>query len=134
MEIKNAKIKKATVAFDKFNQRDKLAVRITFEDLGDLSNWSFSLSNPLNIEYLAKLMSYTGTDEIQKLKGKNVRVAIHHGCICGLGHPIEDKFVSNFSSLGITELGHDWEAAPFTAWLEKDWEDILGGHYDDYDY
>ena len=133
MEIKTAKIKKATVAFNKFDKWDKLSVLVTFEDLGELSNWKLSLSAPLNVEYLAKLMSYTSTNEIQKLKGKNIRVVIHHACICGLGHPVEDKFVSNLSSFGITEIG-DWDAASFTAWLERDWDAIVGGHYDDYDY
>ena len=70
MEITNVRIKNVTVGLD---SRHNLSARMTFE-----------------------LMSYAGTNTVQKLNGKIVRKIDHNNNFRGFGDPIKDKFIPVF--------------------------------------
>lgn len=90
MEITNARIKNVTVGFD---DRNRLSARITFEGYHVSCDWSFILTNPIDVQRLTKLMNYTGSYEVDDLNDKIIRKVVSENFLCGFGHPIEDKFV-----------------------------------------
>lgn len=73
MEITNVRIKNVTVGLD---SRHNLSARMTFENQYATCDWSFSLTDPVDVHRLMKLMSYAGTNTVQKLNGKIVRKSI----------------------------------------------------------
>ena len=68
MEITNVRIKNVTVGLD---SRHNLSARMTFENQYATCDWSFSLTDPVDVHRLMKLMSYAGTNTVQKPKRKN---------------------------------------------------------------
>ena len=91
MKIQNVKIKNVTIGI---NDREKLAVTMSFEGSGGGCAWSFIMDNPTDVQRLILLMKYTEVKEVMKLEGKVIRVIVCEAFIRGFGHPIEDKFVS----------------------------------------
>lgn len=90
MEITNVRIKNVTVGLD---SRHNLSARMTFENQYATCDWSFSLTDPVDVHRLMKLMSYAGTNTVQKLNGKIVRKIDHNNNFRGFGDPIKDKFI-----------------------------------------
>lgn len=93
MEITNVRIKNVTVGLD---SRHNLSARMTFENQYATCDWSFSLTDPVDVHRLMKLMSYAGTNTVQKLNGKIVRKIDHNNNFSGFGDPIKDKFIPVF--------------------------------------
>ena len=94
MRITNAIIKNVAVVFD---GKNKLSAIITFKASYSCYDFSFILTNPLEVQRLMKLMSYTGVNDISNLNSKIIRIATEPGYCYGFGHLIEDKFIPTFT-------------------------------------
>lgn len=94
MKIINARIKNVTVGLDAYGH---LVASTTFEAQDNSYSWEFDLTDVAETQRLTKLMIYAGTDKVNCLEGRVVRVAVvREVFLRAFGDPIQDTFISLF--------------------------------------
>ncbi len=91
MKIENAMICDVTVVRQ---QKDLLFAKVVFSGQYGRCDRGFVLNDSIDIQMLVKLMEYTNTYRIEKLKDKAVRVVIKDNILRGFGAFCKDQFIT----------------------------------------